>query len=77
MKEMVAWLNEGYIDPGIWDYLRTKTNPALIPAPSVLENQFLPQLQYPVNKLICSCDTLNPGFFISKVVDICSKEICA
>ena len=53
MEEMVMWQRERYIDPAIWNILRTKINPALIPAPSVLEKQILPQLQYLVNKFIC------------------------
>ena len=39
MEEMVEWHREGYIDPAVWEKLiRNKVNPALMPAPSVLES---------------------------------------
>ena len=63
VEEMVVWQRERYLDAGIWDHLHGKINPALMPASSVLEKRILPQLQYTVNKIICSCDMLNPVFY--------------
>ena len=38
MEAMVDWHREGYIDPTVWEKLiRNKVNPAVIPAPSVLQ----------------------------------------
>ena len=36
MEAMVTWHNERYLDPEVWDNLRDKVNPTLMPAPSVL-----------------------------------------
>ena len=66
MEEMIVWQRERCLDPGIWDHLRAKINPTLMPAPSFVQQGILPQLQYQVNKIICSCDTLNLGFFTGK-----------
>ena len=78
MEEMIVWQKERYIDPGIWDRLLEKINPSLMPAPSILQQGFWPQLQYPVNKIICSYDTLNLGFLLesNQHIDISFKEIC-
>ena len=40
LKEaMVKWHREGYIDPAVWEKLiRNKVNPAVMPAPSVLQS---------------------------------------
>ena len=43
MEAMVEWHREGYIDPAVWEKLiRNKVNPAVIPAPSVLQSLPLP-----------------------------------
>ena len=43
MEGMVEWHREGYIDPAVWEKLiRNKVNPALMPAPSVLQSLPLP-----------------------------------
>ena len=37
IEAMVEWHREGYIDPAVWEKLiRSKVNPAVMPAPSVL-----------------------------------------
>ena len=39
MEAMVEWHREGYIDPAVWEKLiRNKVNPAVMPAPSVLQS---------------------------------------
>ena len=39
MEEMVEWHREGYVDPAIWEKLiPDKVDPALMPAPSVLQS---------------------------------------
>ena len=41
MEEMIVWQKERYLDPEIWDHLISRINPALWPAPSVLQEQIL------------------------------------
>ena len=39
MKAMVEWHQERYLDPAVWEKLiRNKVNPAVMPAPSVLQS---------------------------------------
>ena len=38
MEAMVAWHHERYLDPEVWNRLPEKINPALMPAPSVLQS---------------------------------------
>ena len=45
VEAMVEWHREGYIDPAVWEYIRSKMNPTLMPSPSVL--QALPVLIHP------------------------------
>ena len=39
MKAMVEWHQERYLDPAVWEkFIRNKVNPAVMPAPSVLQS---------------------------------------
>lgn len=37
VEEMVEWQKNGFLDPEVWEFLRPKMNPALMPEPSVLQ----------------------------------------
>ena len=37
MESMVEWQQGRYLDPGVWDHLRPRLNPRLMPAASVLQ----------------------------------------
>ena len=37
VKALIEWHHEKYLDQGVWDHLRTKLHPILLPEPSDLE----------------------------------------
>ena len=48
VESMLEWHHEGYMDPGVWEALRPLVNPALMPAPSVLQRLPNPTASEPV-----------------------------
>ena len=50
LDKMVSWQQEQYLDPGVWDQLRTKVCPEILPVPSVLP---VPQSALPVTASPC------------------------
>ena len=91
VEALIEWHHEKYLDPGIWDRLRAKLRPTLLPEPSDLEPchpELPPPLEYLVRDIsyqnlsfsnvhfVCNLAFINFEISIKALLNL-SSQLCA